>query len=150
MSFSPVSGNLNTVVRSRAVRMELICGSLDTTDWRNVLAQKVTTHLIDDLSGDVIEDGKGRTVSFAFDGTNYEIDLAEANLEKLREALSDYIASARKVSSRGGRLVASSSSHRTDPAQLTQIREWAAANGYEVAPRGRISAAVREAYDAAH
>ncbi|WP_414648561.1 Lsr2 family DNA-binding protein [Curtobacterium sp. CFBP9011] len=34
--------------------------------------------------------------------------------------------------------------------ELGKIREWAAANGHEVSSRGRISQAVRDAYDAAH
>ncbi|WP_442854653.1 Lsr2 family DNA-binding protein [Curtobacterium sp. UNCCL17] len=31
-----------------------------------------------------------------------------------------------------------------------KIRDWANANGHEVSSRGRISQAVRDAYDAAH
>jgi hypothetical protein len=34
------------------------------------MAQKVTTHLVDDLTGDTIEDGHGRTVTFSFDGAH--------------------------------------------------------------------------------
>ncbi|WXF91339.1 histone-like nucleoid-structuring protein Lsr2 [Curtobacterium flaccumfaciens pv. flaccumfaciens] len=34
--------------------------------------------------------------------------------------------------------------------ELAKIREWANANGHEVSSRGRISQAVRDAYDAAH
>jgi hypothetical protein len=114
------------------------------------MAQKVTTHLVDDLSGDVIEPGKGRTVQFAFDGSSYEIDLTEENADKLREAFSDYVAAARKVS--GGRQARSGSSSkgRSSADELAKIREWAAANGYEVAARGRISQQVRDAYAAAN
>ncbi|WIE56317.1 Lsr2 family protein [Curtobacterium sp. MCBD17_003] len=114
------------------------------------MAQKVTTLLVDDLTGDTIDDGGGRTLQFGFDGNNYEIDLSNDNADALREALSDYIAAARKVSgSRGGRSTGSSAK-RSNPDELTKIREWAAASGHEVAPRGRISQAVRDAYDAAH
>jgi Lsr2 len=38
------------------------------------------------------------TVIFAIDGTEYEIDLAEANAAKLRGALSEWLPYARKVS----------------------------------------------------
>jgi hypothetical protein len=114
------------------------------------MAQKITTHLVDDLTGDTIEDGTGRTVSFGFDGANYEIDLSDANAEQLREALSNYIAAARRTNSRTGRAPSSSAPKRGNAVELAKIREWAAANGHEVSSRGRISQAVRDAYDAAH
>jgi hypothetical protein len=114
------------------------------------MAQKVTTHLVDDLTGDTIEDGKGRTVTFGFDGSNYEIDLTDDNADALREAFSDYIAAARKVTSRAGRTSAGSAPKRGNSEELAKIREWANANGHEVSSRGRISQAVRDAYGAAH
>ncbi|MFJ3321074.1 MULTISPECIES: Lsr2 family protein [unclassified Curtobacterium] len=114
------------------------------------MAQKVTTHLVDDLTGDTIEEGKGRTVAFGFDGTHYEIDLTDDNADALREALSDYVAAARKVSGRSGRTSAGNGPKRGNSEDLARIREWANANGHEVSSRGRISQAVRDAYDAAH
>ena len=116
------------------------------------MAQKVTVHMTDDVTGEVIEDGAGGTVTFAFDGTDYEIDLSDGTAAKFREAISDYVSAARKVSgSRGSRRASSpSSTGRSNSDELQRIREWAAANGHEVAARGRISAAVREAYAAAH
>lgn len=112
------------------------------------MAQKVTTHLVDDLTGDTIEAG-GKTVEFSFDGNHYEIDLSDDNADALRKAFSDYVAAARKVSSRGGR-ASSGSKPRSDPDELAKIREWAATNGHEVSSRSRISQAVRDAFDAAH
>jgi hypothetical protein len=114
------------------------------------MAQKVTTHLVDDLTGDTIEDGKGRTVTFGFDGANYEMDLTDDNADQLREAFSDYIAAARKTGNRSGRASSGSAPKRGNSEELGKIREWAAANGHEVSSRGRISQAVRDAYDAAH
>jgi len=113
------------------------------------MAQKVTTHLVDDLTGATIEDGTGKTVQFSFDGSHYEIDLTDDNADALRETFSDYVAAARKVSGRGGR-GSSSSKPRSNPDELAKIREWAAANGHDVSSRGRISQAVRDAYTAAH
>jgi hypothetical protein len=110
------------------------------------MAQKVTTTLIDDLDGTPIEDGKGGTVQFGFDGTSYEIDLSDKNSEKLREALSDYVASARRV----GRSSGSAKPARNTSEDLGAIREWAAANGHEVSSRGRISQSVKDAYYAAN
>ncbi|WP_445971328.1 histone-like nucleoid-structuring protein Lsr2 [Curtobacterium poinsettiae] len=114
------------------------------------MAQKVTTHLVDDLTGDTIEDGHGRTVTFSFDGRHYEIDLSDANAETLRETFSDYTAAARKVTGRAGRGSAGGAPKRGNSEELAKIREWANANGHEVSSRGRISQAVRDAYDAAH
>ena len=111
------------------------------------MAQKVTTHLVDDLTGDTIEDGKGRTVTFGFDGAHYEIDLTDDNADALREAFSNYVAAGRKI---GGRASAGSAPKRGNSEELAKIREWANVNGHEVSSRGRISQAVRDAYDAAH
>ncbi|MBF4609429.1 Lsr2 family protein [Curtobacterium sp. VKM Ac-1393] len=114
------------------------------------MAQKVTTHFVDDLTGDAIEAGTGRTVTFGFDGNHYEIDLTDDNTDALREAFSDYIAATRKVTGRSGRTTAGSVPKRGNSEELAKIREWASANGHEVSSRGRISQAVRDAYDAAH
>lgn len=114
-----------------------------------ILAQKVTTHFIDDLTGDTIESGDGRTVQFAFDGSSYEIDLTDENVDKLRHALSEYIAAARKVTGRANR-TASGAKGRSNSDDLAKIRVWAMANGHQVAARGRISQEVRDAYDAAN
>lgn len=114
------------------------------------MAQKVTTHLVDDLTGDTFEDGKGRTVPFSSDRAHYEIDLTEENADALREAFSDYVAATRKVTGRSGRATASGAPKRGNSEELAKIREWANANGHEVSSRGRISQAVRDADDAAH
>ena len=114
------------------------------------MAQKVTTHLVDDITGDTIEDGNGRTVSFSFDGSHYEIDLTDDNVDALRETFSDYIAAARKANGRSVRTTAGSAPKRGNSEELAKIRDWANANGHEVSSRGRISQAVRDAYDAAH
>nr|WP_066519745.1 Lsr2 family protein [Curtobacterium ammoniigenes] len=115
------------------------------------MAQKVTVQLVDDLDDSPIGPGAGRTVEFGFDGATYEIDLKNDNIDALREALSDYVAAARKTAGRrstGAR--AGSSTKRSASNDLGKIREWAKENGYEVSSRGRISAQVQEAYAAAH
>lgn len=112
------------------------------------MAQKVTTTLIDDLDGTPIDEGKGKTVQFGYDGTNYEIDLSDKNADKLREALSDYIASGRRV----GRFSGSSAkpARTASTEDLGAIREWAKENGHEVSERGRIAQSVKDAYYAAN
>jgi hypothetical protein len=113
------------------------------------MAQKVISTLVDDLTGETIEEGLGKTDQFGFDGSSYEIDLTNENADNLRASFAEFIAAARKVGNRTNR-TRTSSSGRTDHDELAKIREWAAANGHEVAARGRISQAVRDAYAAAH
>lgn len=106
------------------------------------MAQKVHIVLVDDLDGsDATE-----TVSFGLDGTSYEIDLNDKNATALRDALSGYVGHARKVGSSSRRRKATASS---GPG-AAEIRDWARANGMKVSDRGRVSAEVRQAYDAAH
>ena len=116
------------------------------------MAQKVTVQLVDDLDDSPITPGAGRTVEFAFDGSTYEIDLSDDNVDKFRESISDYVAAARKVSGRrtGTTGAPKAAPKRGNSEELAKIREWANANGHEVSSRGRISQAVRDAYEAAH
>ena len=113
------------------------------------MAQKVQVLLVDDIDGGSADE----TVTFGLDGVTYEIDLTSDNAAKLRDALAQWVGSARKVSGRSsGRSARSTSSSpraaRSNEAQ--EIREWAKANGYQVSERGRISAEVKKAYDDAH
>jgi hypothetical protein len=111
------------------------------------MAQKVNIVLVDDLDGSEATE----SVSFGLDGTSYEIDLNETNATQLRDALAPYVGHARKVGSaarRNGRR--SSAAAASDGPSARDIRDWARENGYEVPDRGRVSAEVRSAYDAAH
>jgi hypothetical protein len=105
------------------------------------MAQKVHIVLVDDLDGS----DASQTVSFGLDGTSYEIDLNDKNAAALRDALSGYVGQARKVGSSSRRRKAA-----TSGPGASEIREWAKANGMKVSDRGRVSAEVRQAYDAAH
>lgn len=108
------------------------------------MAQKVHIVLEDDLDGS----DATQSVSFALDGTSYEIDLNDKNAAALRDAMATYVGHARKVSgSRRGRR--SSASSGSGPS-AKEIREWARANRHKVPERGRIPASVREAFEAAH
>ncbi|MDN4648501.1 Lsr2 family DNA-binding protein [Curtobacterium sp. PsM8] len=66
------------------------------------------------------------------------------------ETFSDYVAAARKTGNRSSRASSGSAPKRGNSEELGKIHEWAAANGYDVSSRGRISQAVRDAYDATH
>jgi hypothetical protein len=91
------------------------------------MAQVTKVRLVDDLDGSDADE----SVSFTLDGKALEIDLSAANAERLREILAPYIAAARH-------------GDRHEP--TGPIREWAAANGFEVSARGRISSQIMDAY----
>ena len=98
--------------------------------------------LVDDIDGsDATE-----TVAFGLDGTSYEIDLNEKNAAKLRDALAGYVGHARKVG--GGRRTRAAAKAAATGATAKEIRDWARSNGFKVPDRGRVSADVREAFDA--
>jgi hypothetical protein len=104
------------------------------------MAQKIHVVLVDDIDGgDATE-----TVTFALDGVTYEIDLSDKNAAALRESLSSWVSSARRVSGR------KSAARGRAASDAGKIREWARANGIEVSERGRVSAKIREAYAAAN
>ena len=110
------------------------------------MAQKVHIVLEDDIDGSEATE----TVSFALDGTSYEIDLNDENAAKLRDALAPYIGHGRKVSGGGRRGGGRRSAAANGGPSAKEIREWARANGHDVPERGRIPADVRSAYDAAN
>jgi len=115
------------------------------------MARKVQVILSDDLDENVPAD---ETVSFALDGTNYEIDLSDSNAREMRDALSRYVQAARKVGRASGRASGGGRSRATggrmDREQAGAIRDWARKNGHQVSDRGRIPASVVEAYESAH
>jgi Lsr2 len=110
------------------------------------MAKKVvtTTEFIDDLDGS----SATGTVSFSFDGTNYEIDLSKRNKTAMEKAFKPYIDHARKARTvRSRRTQSGTSGRRQD---ITAVRSWAKENGFEVSDRGRISQEITDAYKAAH
>jgi hypothetical protein len=111
------------------------------------MAQKTLVQLVDDLDGTPISDGGGRTVAFSYDGTSYVIDLSDAHVVEFKEALAPFVAAGRKTGRDASRKIASP---KSDPAELQKMREWARSNGHEVSDRGRVSAVIRDAYNAAN
>lgn len=105
------------------------------------MAKQVVETILDDIDG---SEG-AETFSFAYEGIGYEIDLADKNAEAFREALAPYVKAARRAS-RGG----SSKAKAASSVDLNAVRAWAAENGIEVAPRGRVAGAVIEKYEAAN
>jgi hypothetical protein len=122
------------------------------------MAIKQTTTLVDDLDGGEAD----RTVRFGLDGVDYEIDLAESNIEDLAAALAPFIAVARPVAGRARRVssagpsptrprsarpaTASRNARTSRSADTATIREWATAHGFSVGERGRIPDAIKQAW----
>lgn len=105
------------------------------------MARKVHVYMTDDLDGETPAD---ESVSFALDGTAYEIDLTADNARELREGLARFVAAARTVGKAAGKGKAAGSK-RTGPAPA-EVRAWARENGHEVPDRGRIPAELVDAY----
>lgn len=95
---------------------------------------------VDDLDGSE----PARTVVFAVDGKTYEIELSACNEGLLRAVLEPFVAAARPAPGGARRRPAV---RGESPAA---VRAWAAAHGLVVADRGRIPAAVWDAYRGAH
>jgi Lsr2 len=112
------------------------------------VARREVVELLDDIDGTKAEE----TLKFALDGMLYEIDLNAKHADKLRSALTQYIAKARKLGRGGvvatGRGRGTGTPARSDREQNQAIRDWAKAKGLDVSDRGRIPANVVEQYQA--
>lgn len=116
-------------------------GELDDKTVRTLL-RKATEHL-DRLRARVaevvaqVEADKQRAADLA---------AAEREIQELQAKLSQARQRARELGAKPRRAPGKASP--TGRSDLAEIREWAKANGYEVAPRGRIPASVIDAYNA--
>jgi len=94
------------------------------------------------------------TVTFLFEGVNYEIDVHDEHGSSIEGSSFEQINAVRKTT-RGGAATAirSSSGGRSSSApkcaDLDDVRSWAQENGHRVSDRGRVAGKVLEAYDAA-
>jgi nucleoid-associated protein Lsr2 len=110
----------------------------------NEMAQRVQVVLTDDIDG---SEG-AETVSFSYNGIDYELDLSAKNAKKFHDNMQFYADHGRRV---GGRARRGRGEGRTTKvsADNATIRAWAKANGVAVPARGRISSSVREQFEAA-
>ena len=110
------------------------------------MAKTTVTSVTDDIDGSA----NAETLTFGYSGAAYEIDLSKKNAAALDKLLKPYIDAARKVSGTNKRSAAKGRIRRPVKLDLGAVRAWATDNGFTVAERGRISADVIEAYNAAH
>lgn len=106
------------------------------------MVQKVTVTLEDDLSGGPAKE----TIRFAFEGTDYEIDLNAKNAAVFHKQLRPYLEHARRAGRAQGRRAGRTAASRQ---RSGDIRAWAKEHGLAVSERGRIPASVMEQYQAA-
>lgn len=112
------------------------------------MAQHTVVTLLDDLDGGEA----AQTVSFAVDGTAYDIDLSTANAEAFQTPVAPYVSGARRAgrppagTSGAGRRRSGAAPARTDREQNAAVRDWASAQGIKVSARGRIPADVLDRY----
>lgn len=111
------------------------------------MARKVTVLLVDDIDGTSAAD---ETVAFALDGVHYELDLAASNAEQLRTMFAQWTPYARRVGKAPGGKAASKPRRDGAQDQTVAIRKWAQSEGMQVSSRGRVSAAIVEAYHRAN
>lgn len=117
------------------------------------MAQKVQVLLVCDLHDDEVEGTE--TVAFGLDGSSFEIDVCDVHAGELRNAFAPFVGAAR----RAGRSAPASAQRRTgrpkaagsgDRERVQEMREWGRTHGHKVSERGRLSATLVEAYEAAH
>jgi hypothetical protein len=112
------------------------------------MAKRTIHMLVDDLDGGEADE----TVTFALDGTQYEIDLSKKNDAKLRDALAKYTSVATKVgrgvaTTRGTATRGRGVSAKANLDQNRAIRQWAQSKGIPVSDRGRIKQDIVDRYN---
>lgn len=111
------------------------------------MAQTVTVEITDDID----HSPGAQTLTFGYQGQQFEIDLAEKNHAAFLASLQPFIGAARLAPGRPRPAAAgkarAGSSLRLDRAA---VRAWAAQQGIPIAERGRIRSEVLEKYAAAH
>jgi hypothetical protein len=109
-----------------------------------MMAQRVQVVLTDDIDG---SEG-AETVSFSYNGVDFELDLSSKNAKKFHDNMQFYADHGRRVGGRARRSGGGSRTTKVSSDNAT-IRAWAKANGINVPARGRISGSVRERFEAA-
>jgi hypothetical protein len=111
------------------------------------VARRVIEQLVDDIDGGPAEE----TVSFSYQGVDYDIDLSAKNAAALRNLLTPYADAGRRTTGQRptSRRLASvkPSAAKTDP---KAVREWATKEGKAVSSRGRVPASLVAEFHEAH
>lgn len=120
------------------------------------MGKSVVEVLTDDISGDTLPEGEGRTVRLAVDEAVVEVDLSNQHIDELEEAIGRFLTAGRVISGPRQSDSPTSMSRPTPPRQtnnrdgMKEVRAWARRQGYSVSARGRIPMNVMDAYARAH
>lgn len=110
------------------------------------MGKREVVTITDDIDGRA----GAETVTFAYAGRTYEIDLGEKNKAKLEKALEPFIGAARRVGGNNAAVRKASGRSASRPPSsgldLNAVRNWAAEQGIEVAKRGRLAKSVLDAF----
>ena len=99
-----------------------------------------------------VHDGESEavgTVTFTVDGQANGCELCDDHLAEFEEAMEVWSSHARAAGPRRSVRAGGRSRGGGRGASAAEVREWASAQGMEVSSRGRVSAELRAAYDAA-
>jgi Lsr2 len=110
------------------------------------MAQRVIVQLdcdIDNESGADVE-----TVTFGFQGTNYELELCAKHRKNFDAMLNELVGSARRISAARRSPAKARQPRASQREENAEIRAWAMASGLKVSERGRIAADVIEQFNA--
>lgn len=113
------------------------------------MAQQFQVQYIDDIDGSNLG-SEANTISFAFDGKEYSIDLSDENAAQFREVMAPYVENGHRVTGTKSRPAKKSAGRSSSASDLGVVREWARENGYEISDRGRIPGTIMGAYAAAN
>jgi hypothetical protein len=110
------------------------------------MAKTTIVQVSDDLDGSA----NASEVRFAFEGTEYTIDLSSKHRKALEKALRPYVEAGTRVSGRRSGATRSACSTRSgnSAVDLAAVRAWARENGHQVSDRGRLPKTVLDAYTA--
>ena len=121
------------------------------------MARKTIEHITDDFDGSDLDPSEVIVETFTVHGVEYTLDLGGKSAEKFDKDMQKWIDKATKIDGRQKRSTnnkqapaATATTVGSDKPQLSAIREWARANGYEVSDRGRIPRAIVDEFEAAH
>ncbi len=109
------------------------------------MAKKLAVTMVDDLDGAVLTGGHD-TIRWSLDGRPYEFDTSPQHAAAFRALLEPYQQVSRTVATRR----ASKGMNTRARTRTQQVREWAVAQGHELSARGRLPAAIHDAYNAVH
>src|SRR5207244_2029727 len=98
-------GTIN-MIQPRSPASGLTLGGFSRTI--RIMAKTVITQITDDLDGS----NGAETISFAYRGTSYEIDLGRKNASAFDKLMKPYVDAARKVTAARGRRRASNNGRR--------------------------------------